>query len=255
MADNKWGPFLEWLWQEYTGSVHLDSVEGGRGFKRFLAGLDPNYQAGGRLRQHYFMHLKYGWPIAPSGYTYCRFDMKLGTQFTYAYTLVNPDGSPAYVCVSPTYDSRDGEYRSRMITYADFEWAYESASGGLSKIEAKILELISRGKVELKASFFPPDQLSSAVEEQRLPLKCAAVAFMLDISGWAQIHVLTKYQQGLEEVVQVDPELHQLCASVSGSDLEAVYVFSYGHPPSDTRKAADRSSCPCPFALLCLLGM
>ena len=101
MASNgeQWGSLVEWLWQEYRASVCLDMLEGGKGYKKFLGRLDPYYIAGGRLRQHFFMYLRYLWPISPAGYAYYKLEMSIVTPFTYAYVLVGTDGKPEYsVC-------------------------------------------------------------------------------------------------------------------------------------------------------------
>lgn len=234
MADSKWRSLIEWLRQEYKGSAQLISAEGGKEYHRLLGRLDSGYQAGGWLRQQYFTYLRFKWPIVPDGHVYHRFAAKTGTSFVYAYALLSADGSN-YICVSPTFDSKDGEYRSRLITLADFLAAYEDNIQPLSKIEEKILNLLSSGKLLLSVEHYPKSsEPSRVIEEQRLPLKCMVVASLLDLGGWLQFHALPSYVQGIGELSAIDPDIALMCSRTSSESPLLSASFQKGLPARDT---------------------
>lgn len=236
MGDNKWKPLVEWLWQEYKKSARLGTLEGGKEYKKFLERLDPYYQAGGRLRQHFFIYLRYLWPLSSTGYTYYKFEMSIVTPFTYAYILVDMGGKPEYVCVSPTFDSRDGEYRSRIITLADFETTYEQVIKPMSEIEKKLLMMIAQDQLHINISKYPKNSAASAeIENLRLPIKCAAVAIFLDLGGWMQPHINPGYQRGIEELAGADSDLRNEAVSYLAQHAYAGHAFVTGQPARDTR--------------------
>jgi hypothetical protein len=244
-TDNQWRPLIEWLWQEYKTSAHLNMLEGGKGYKKFVDRLDPYYIAGGRLRQHFFMYLRYLWPISPASYIYYKFEMSVVTPFTYAYVLVDHKNLPEYICVSPTYDSRDGEYRNRLITVADFQETYSHAAEALSRIEQKLLALVAEDRLHINISRFPGNSPECpSIEDLRMPIKAATVAVLLDMGGWMQPHVNSGYQRGIEELASTSTTFRTEASAILDAHLKDASAFIAGKPPSDTRVACGSKLSP-----------
>src|ERR1700677_4651557 len=118
----------EWFEDQYRKAVGLDREEGGARFKRLIAAFPvrtsypyAQFPATGRQRMSNFLRLRLSYPLGAEGYSCLAMAATCGrasAHYAYAYWRRGREGSdPEYICVSPTFDSRDGEYRRRFIGY------------------------------------------------------------------------------------------------------------------------------------------
>lgn len=75
-----------------------------------------------------------------------------------------PAAVPEYVCASPTFKSRDGEYRDNFIRYD----ALSRVAPALEPVLAQIRQLLADGTLQL-SSVGLPDSTAAAAEALRLP--------------------------------------------------------------------------------------
>ena len=80
-----------------------------------------------------FLRLKLQYPLGSEGYACLVMGAASGkTTAHYAYAdrrRGREAEAPEYICISPTFDSRDGEYRHRFIRWEVFVREYESQDG------------------------------------------------------------------------------------------------------------------------------
>ncbi len=234
-------PFLRWLFETYYDQLKLPELEGSRQFREFINSLDiRNIQLSGVSRIQAFQIIKLGYPLRRAGYAVSTSvvrvrnpespDRPLETYYAYAYWPYHSK-TPEYICVSPTYTSCDGEYRNRFIWFEQFLAGYETNSELLSPIEARLLEAIGRGEIELDTHFFPEDfhwtSRDAAIafaHETRLCLKTLVVCIALEVEKGVQKHAPPEY-------IQITRILHTMCASLldwDGATSVKLFVFRTG---------------------------
>lgn len=230
-----------WATEEWLRSLGLDSLEKGVALNRLLAAFPAVPDLGkphwcpplsGVRRLLYFFTLRLRFPISAEGYECAVFtaavENGVKTHYACAYWRKGATrGDPEYICVSPTYDSRDGEYRDRFLPWVTFNAAYEErAAADVAPYEALALDLIDSGRVAIGIDTYPAnDSLARHAEEDlRLPLKALAVALMLDLPelqwGTLALHTNEMYLGLLASVYQslAQPPPEPLAA---GSDVTA----------------------------------
>ncbi len=215
----------QWMMEQYTGAVGLADTKGGPRFKNFIGRFPERSpktkmaMLSGRDRMGDFLRLKLVYPLATQGYTCLAMTaLAAGTSTHYAYaywrrgTEANPE--PEYVCVSPTFDSRDGEYRRRFITWRAFTAAYAKCAKLIANFEEAALQLAMAGQLELRVTVYPEEEaprLSQTANDLRLMITTFAVALTLDMwdadKGALEAHTNAAYRDLLAYVAGARPEL------------------------------------------------
>ncbi len=98
----------------------------------------------------------------------------------------------AYIANSPTYRSQDGEYRHRLLPYAQFDALWIKYYDVLENVEEMIIRKMNAGKLEFQTDFYYPStftyserKFEGMIDEQRLPIKLFAICWLFD---FYQIH-------------------------------------------------------------------
>lgn len=232
--------FVEWLAEEYLGSLELEALEGGDEYQRRLRAFTQGrgdralapYTYIDRIQAFYI--LKFGYPLHRYGYVLGVYTAALvlaGTEKTegavagYAHAYWRPGGAaaeslrdaialrpgggtpaeaPEYVSVSSTFDSKDGEYRYRYTWYPAFAQIYEALATDLEPIERALSELVAEGGLVLRCAVFPADAAPSGDADARLPFQLfvalVAVEWHNRAAGMRDAHAPAGYQGIMEAV-------------------------------------------------------
>lgn len=142
------------------------------------------------------------------------------TIFACAYWERREDGSPglaseepSYVCMAPTYESRDGEYRHRFVRYSRFNQAFVDYADTISSVEKEMAELLEGGIITVSVAAGAGSQLEvesrilESVESQRLIVKTLSAIIVTDgmeiLSGTVQSHTHDKYQRCFKQIMSM----------------------------------------------------
>lgn len=230
--------FVEWVYETYRDQLHLGDLEGSRKYRAFLDSMDiSTFPLSGATRVQSFHIIKFGYPMRRAGYVTAAFAVRVfapgsttrqhEAYYAYAYWprqagAKRVSEEPEYICLSPTFESRDGEYRHRFIWFKQFWEGYEANASLLSKVEERLLELIREDEIGIDLIFFPGDESgqkavrNAAVtyaDGARLGLK-ALVAIMATEAP--QIRNQTMQRHSTPEYVAVMEILHSKCRDLFG---------------------------------------
>lgn len=238
------------MFRSYFANLRLSEQEGGRRYKGFLKTLQENelrvLPMSGVMRANAFDVLRYGYPLAPTGYTAAVFTAVTpdsSSHYAFAYWRRPDDQLPEYISVSPTFDSRDGEYRGRFILYSAFEEGYQKLQGVLSEMEGLALELVQEGKLRLEAAVYPSDREADLdVEGLRLTVRAFVAALVLDRRlDLAEIHANDQYRRVLKFVFGEQPGLGR---ELGAEELEARVLFLTGKYAAENRVGCGQKMTP-----------
>ena len=216
------GPDLvPWIYDTYIENLQLAKVEGGRRYHDFLA--STNRDISSVLKRAQAFHIvKFGYPVRRAGYVVAVFSAQIYTTDTrsrrtetyYAYAYWPREGGnkePEYICLGPTYDSRDGEYRNRFLWYPQFLAGYESLKEQLAPYEEALLSAIAADELILDVSLYPDtsDHLHGWVESSRLGITALAAALSLDApriaTGRLDAHATPSYVSVVKALITLAP--------------------------------------------------
>lgn len=210
--------YVDWIIGEYFKQIQLNKLEGSKRYKKLLDTLKTNtykhfVKNSGLARFSDFQAIKYGYTIQPSGYVIGRFSVILddSPEITYGYNLWERskvigntiDCAPKYICLSPTYNSKDGEYRQNFISHDRFINGYDDIADLMSIYEPYIIKAMQEKRIVLKFQLYPNDAYnlcdSSSPEEYsdntRLGIKTLnAAMFLFKFSPVIQDHIITDYK-------------------------------------------------------------
>lgn len=236
------GDLAEWYAAQYRAAVGLAEAEGGARFRKLAesfparnASGGPPYPLTGRQRMSNFLSLRLRYPLGPAGYDCLALTAQLGAHeahYGYVYwrrgserergASEDRSGDPEYICVSPTFDSRDGEYRRRFIRYPVFVEACGRALELLSPYEQAALDMAGGGRLVLGVIAYPEGPAEALIRwaaEARLLVNAFAVALALDLfetrRGMLMAHTSASYSGLLREVAEARPSLVEHSALVS----------------------------------------
>lgn len=246
MAAPSPGPaqFAEWVYETYRDQLGLSEAEGSQKFKKFLAGMAfDSFPLSGAVRVQSFHIVKFGYPLRRAGYTAAVFSARVlaaGERaeafFAYAYWPrdAGAEAPPEYLCLSPTFESRDGEYRHRFLWYPQFAEGYESLVTLLSPLEEILLEALQEDQLGIDVALFPAEGRGATdalafVEKERLGVRALAAALATDAlrarDGMFQNHASAPYTA----VMKI---LYEKCAAVLAGwgprEIDRVDVFATG---------------------------
>lgn len=172
--------YVEWIASQHLASINITDVEGGIRFKRFMDKFSKNdysLQVSGKRRVMIsFQRMKFQYPVVNDIYSCMVMTAVLDDitiHYAYAYWQKGHEtGDPDYICLSATYDSRDGEFRNRFMPYsAVVSMNTDFLDTEVPIIENIVMDMISTGVLELK---------SSHDTDTRILITALVVAIVLD---------------------------------------------------------------------------
>ncbi len=150
---------IEWVFETYKDTSGLGDISGSRKFRSWIHDgprLNRLKLSPARRIQN-FLEVKYNYPLRHGGYTVELIRLVTGgTGLPVAYAYwVQGATLPEYVCVSPTYDSKDGEYRHQWLRWKQFTEAYDALASELAGIERVVSETLQTGKAAVVSDWYP----------------------------------------------------------------------------------------------------
>ena len=249
MSSGRTSDISEWYGKQYSEAVGLDKVEGGSRFKRFVRQFPQSshesnpFPITGRARMSNFLKLKLRYPLGNLGYACLVMSARTGSgraNYAYAYWRRGHEREdPEYICVSPTFDSRDGEYRQRFVRYPAFAGNFDSIAGKLSPFEDAVLAMTGSGALRLDARAYPEEAaegVTNTADRLRLPITALAVALALDLfafkGGALMAHTSKAYALLLGAVAEKAPALIEASMALS-TPISLTGGFRRGEPDED----------------------
>lgn len=196
----------EFVYEAYRGSLGLGALEGGGGYHAFLDAPCDRLSTLKRIQA--FHIVKFGYPLRRAGYTVAVFGGRMsttdsrsrpaGAYYAYAYW---PRGAeaPEYICLGPTYDSRDGEYRHRFLWYPQFREGWDCLREQLAPYEELLLAAMGADELLLDVHVFPDtaEHVYPFLDGGRLGLEALSAVLALDgrqvLSGVLDTHATAAY--------------------------------------------------------------
>ena len=260
-------PFVQWVYEVYRDQPRLPETEGSRKYHTFIESSSlETFPLSGARRVQSFHIIKFGYPMRRAGYITAAFTARVFAQgstsrqheayFAYAYwprSSGREAAPPEYICLSPTFESRDGEYRHRFLWFKQFLEGYAEASSILAPIEEALLEAISEDVLGIDLLFFPVDGENRGIltapiayaDSERLGIKALAAALAIDAlqarTGTLQIHASPAY-------MAVVRTLYDRCAGIFGawdqSVRDRLSVFGTGKAGQPNRTQCGQKLIP-----------
>ena len=262
--------FVQWVYETYQNQLRLSDLEGSRKFRNFIESADiKTFSLSGARRTQSFHVIKFGYPMRHAGYVTAAFTVRvfepgstsLQREAHYAYMYwplqtgkASAANEPEYICLSPTFESRDGEYRHNFLWFKQFQEGYETNTSLLSRIEECILEAIADDEVGFDTLFYPNDDSKhrtahkaaiAYADTSRLGLKSLVAILAVDAlrakMGTLQNHASSGY-------VQVMEVLYKKCQNAlkgwSEADRALMSVFETGKPNQPHRTQCGQKLIP-----------
>ncbi len=192
--------YISWFGEEYIKSTNIQNINIPKKLKSAFLKHGNNMQfhengsTNSAVRLTSLIDMKSKYQIHPNGYICARFDFILDTPQTgrlrsnYGYIYIRPDEiEPEFICYSPTYESRDGEYRNRFIRYDKFKQGLESNSAKLEQFELAIINAMEEYDLQFNVKLLneleisQKDSVISFIENSRLSLTMLSCVLILDM--------------------------------------------------------------------------
>jgi hypothetical protein len=246
----------EWFREQLREQLRLEAIEGGEPFRRALASFPvltgvkaaPTPLTGGLRYMSRFLKTRMRFPIGHEGYSCVVLGLKTRrARSIYGLALWRSGaeaGDPEYICASPTFESRDGEYRYRLVGFAAFAAAFAELAGPLAPFEDAILAEVGRGRLELTATAYPdraaPD-LVEACERLRLPVIALAALLAIEAAPYAdQIiveHTNVAFVKCFQDIIEAAPKLEEASRVIWDTEaLVAVLLGFITGTPANTNR-------------------
>jgi hypothetical protein len=209
-----------WYTEQYLNGVDIKNLDGSHKFKKLcnsFYNLIDEPALSGKYIMSNFISTKLLYPISKNGYICtmmsCKFK-NITINYAFAYWRDIDDEIPEYICVSPTFNSQDGEFRRRFMLGSRYLKFMEDYIEYIEPFETVIIDMISKF-LELDIFIFPDnDQVSSKVDNLRLPITALVVALILDLQDYHQkrlmMHVNGNYKTFLNTVIELYPHLLEI---------------------------------------------
>ena len=229
-----------WKSEQYLNLVGiLDNQKGSRIFEKFMARfpnhshIDNNHRlCQGLTMMTQFLSLKTNCLITTSGYdniiVRITYSDNSGNTITANFGSAYWDkgtGELFYVCVSPTFESKDGEFRHFFLRYKTFTQMYkETNMVQFSDIEDFIFGLMKLQKIYLDVASYPNDEIRTKVENSRILLLILVWALARDVykmdNNMMARHTSKYYTEMLKCMMLESPEIIKLCQPVTEENKE-----------------------------------
>ena len=239
------GDLSGWYHARYLESVALGTPEGGAKFRAMIASFPvpgvEGFPMSGRIRMFDFMKLKYKFALSPEGYTCLVMRAAVrGVSSIYAYAYWRPAAEePEYLCISPTFESRDGEYRARFVCYGDFVKACADFASLLEPFEQAALTLLAdKMQLETLVCGTTSAPVARRAAELRLGVLTLAVALLIDLwflrVSTLMAHTNADYLKLLKIIAVAVPEAWEATAAVTLHTLHS-FLVTLGVEPGQLR--------------------
>ena len=151
-----------------------------------------------------------------------------------------------YICIGPTYQSADGEYRYRFVPFKQIELLWDSLPDVVNPAEAQILKWLKTKALNLQSeSFFPKtfkgnqSNLGKQLDNERMVTKLYVIAWLLEYNRFhdqsMENHLVPGYKEAFydpEEEAFYEKKIFPIMGSSTGNA-----VFRYMHVlPSETQR-------------------
>ena len=219
------GDLTEWFADQYRAANGVHDIHAGVRFEKLSSQLPVHcafgIQASGRNRMEKFLALKMRYPLLSHGYNCLALGARLlpnsssslaKTELSSIYAFVfspvsaTGDAQPAeYICVAPTFESRDGEFRRRFIPLPAFHKGCKIYTDFLAAAEDLVARLIASGSLVLFNMAFGS---ATMTVDDRLPVTALAVAVTLDAwdstRGVLAAHINRAYLSFITSIIDFD---------------------------------------------------
>ena len=244
MFSNSKNKIFDWFNTQYQDSVGLNILNNlkdntfSKNFKHFIEEFPTKYEQGGellqypitgRIRMENFIFLKFKNSLSIDGYTCCVLNAKIdkaSSHYAYLYWKKGlEDLDPEYICISPTYESRDGEYRKRFIKWQIFNKAFNYHTKDLHLFEQTVSKLVIDSLLELNMTFYPADAtIIRHYQHSRLPIKIFAYILALDLweysTGLLMTHTHPQYIKLISHISRDFPELVEKSRQIQYKEIK-----------------------------------
>ena len=204
---------FQWIFDNYIASLSIDSIEGSSEYKQFIdtiKNIEIPLLTQGLIRINNFIQLKYNFPLKYDGYVVSVFSLIDGensTNFAYGYwNKDNLDTIPEYLCIANTFESKDGEYRSKMFNSKYFiDWYDNVFTEHFPTLEPFAISLLN----EIKVRIYPEENMENIGEliiNNRYHIKFLAVAILFYYSVQLN-HITTSYKLIFDKIKKKLPKL------------------------------------------------
>jgi hypothetical protein len=215
-----------WFGKQYKIAVNLDSIVCKPHFKRFFDSFpvpsdNGGYELSSRWRMNTFGKLKVHYPFDGEGYV----TALLSVSFAYEDQIVSNNYGYVYwnrttkvfeyMCIGHTFESKDGEYRSRFQNINQFLQIYNENVEFFSHIEKKVLEMIANDLIQIDINVYPEDDVSiidlvtDQINNNRLPISIMVFLLNLDAPHLSSLmlHTEKTYIKFMRFMVENMPDL------------------------------------------------
>jgi hypothetical protein len=241
---SKMSDLAQWFGAQHVEAVGLSGLEGGSKYQQFIARFPAEsmhrgfpHPMTGKQRMSNFLSLKLRYPLGSDGYSCLAMaagaDGAAPAHYAFVYwrrgcAATEP---PEYICVSPTFESRDGEYRRRFIRYPVFMAAYEEQASAFAPFEDAVLAMLARGSLRLTSAAYPhadADRLTQWATDARAQIITFTVAIALDLwevnQGLMMVHTSQPYVTLMQALAAAHPAL----AATSLRHTASLTIFHRG---------------------------
>lgn len=189
---------------QYSKILDLASIKDKKIREYLISAWFPQASHYGRLVNN-TQRLKYIYPFSKTNniVSCFKFTLNAGTGsgigtspitaiYGYLYSrFINGNIEHLYVCTGPTFTSQDGEYRGRMIPWAQFARIFTENAALYSRVEEAIVRRLESAQMTYHVDFYVPDnidaipdvqlKLDKFVNEQRLAVKYHILCWIVDM--------------------------------------------------------------------------
>lgn len=217
--------FSRWVYGLYAEGLNISGLEGSNDYRKVVDAFPASSEDAGNpyplsgFRRNFgnLPGLLNGYKIDPEGYICVRLIATFaGVTTHYSHLYWSGDTGPSFICLSPTYISRDGEYRRRLLPYSNFVAACESNAERLQPFEEAVVRRLEQGDLildidlDISADGVP---ISETLENARVAILAFAAALQLDLmlsASGVYPHISPNYVAMLAAFRTEEPALAQI---------------------------------------------
>ncbi len=206
----------EYKYKAYTDMLNLDMVKGPGLTDHLLQTVKNPYSSRRRINVRSQL-MKYLFPAKMTNMVATMFKMTFDeTTCIYAYlysTCINGAITNKYICLGPTYDSRDGEYRSRYILWSQFLEFIDVYSDIIDMVEPMIIAKM-QSQLQYHVSFYYPQacdqsrEFEDSINDARLPIMFHALCWLTDFfyfhNNYTENHANSAYVNNIYQREDAD---------------------------------------------------
>lgn len=202
MGDNKEneekfvGELRKYYREEYMKILNLDSIEDIK-TRNFLKKSDLVFFSHKNRINGNIQLLKYNYTTHRTNMITACFKVSLDETsciYAYLYSTCKQNNSikHIFVCTGSTFKSQDGEYRSRVLSWSQYEGLIKYYSSIFDKVEEYVVGLLESGRLSFQTDFYHIEgynynkrKYENNINEMRLPIKLFIMCWLHD---FYQIH-------------------------------------------------------------------